>query len=395
MIQISPQIYWIGVNDRTSDLFESFWPLPEGVSYNSYLLVDERTVLFDTVKSNFSEEFIDNLRAGLDGRELDYLVVHHMEPDHSGSIPLIRELYPDVRIICTSKAEGMLKRFYGIDSNVKVIEDEGTLGVGERKLKFFETPFVHWPETMMSYVQSDGVLFPCDAFGGFSALDGGIFDDDIRNLSRYEDEILRYFSNIVGKYSATVQAALRKLEDIDIDVVAPSHGPIWRDQPETIVDLYGRWSRMEGDSGVTLIYGSMYGNTKKLMEEVARGVQSAGCVDLKVMDASRTHLSYLLSEAWKREGLLIGAPTYDGRIFPPVGNFIDILERKQLRNRVAGVFGSHGWAGGGVDRIKEAMDDLRWEVLQPVVDFGGRPTGEDLSRGRELGKKIGKTVMED
>lgn len=247
----------------------------------------------------------------------------------------------------------------------------------------------------MSYEPGDKILFSGDAFGSFGALNGGIFDDEAESIGYdLEDEILRYFSNIVGMYSSSVQSALGKLEGVDVEMVAPTHGPIWRTNPEKVIEIYDKWSSLESEPGVTLLYGFMYGNTKDMMEAVAEGVSSSGCRDIKVLDASRNHPSFLLSEAWRRKGLIVGAPTYDARIFPPVDQFLKIAKRKKLRDRIAGVFGSYGLSGGAAKRMKSFAEDRDWELVEPVADFRGNPSGEELNRGRELGKAVGEKVQE-
>ncbi len=391
MIEMKPDIYWVGVNDRTTDLFEAVWPIPEGISYNSYLIHDEKVALIDTVKSHFQAEFLEKIEEIVKVKEIDYIIINHMEPDHSGALPALRKLAPEVEIVGTAKTEEMLGDFYGITEGIKVIKQGDKIDLGGRTLKFFETPFIHWPETMMTYEQNDKILFSGDAFGGFGALDGGIFDDQT-DLD-YGSEILRYFSNIVGMYSTTVQAGLRKLGNTPINMVAPTHGPVWGSQPEVIIDLYDKWSRYEAQSGVTLIYGSMYGNTKQLMEGVARGIKTAGCENLKVLDASRIPLSYLLNEAWRNKGLIVGSPTYDSRIFPPVDHFVRLAKKKKLKERTVGIFGSYGWGGGAAGEIKSTAEDLGWELVEPIVQFKGKPTKADLENGEKLGETLAKKVV--
>ncbi len=393
MVEIGENVYWVGVNDRTTDLFESVWPLPNGVSYNSYIIDDDKKVLIDTVKKSFTNEYLKKIKNYIKPEEIDYIIVNHMEPDHSGSLPAIRRIASEATIIGTQKTKDLLESFYDIKDNVKAIDDEEELNIGDKTLKFYETPFVHWPETMMTHEINEKILFSGDAFGGFGALDGGIFDDQM-DLEFYDDQILRYFSNIIGMHSHSVQSALKKLGSVDIETVAPTHGLVWRNEPSTILEHYDKWSSMEGEKGVTIIYGSMYGNTREMMESVAKGVKSVGCKNFKVLDASRKNLSFLLKEAWRRKGLIIGSPTYDARIFPPVDQFMNIVQKKRLQNRVAGVFGSYGWSGGAVDKIKSSIEKLGWEVEEPTAGFNGFPDSEELERGEELGKKIGKRALE-
>ncbi len=389
--EITRKIDWIGVNDRTTDLFEDFWPLPEGISYNSYLIKDEENALIDGVKEGFTEDLIGEIGFDGDGLDLDYVVINHMEPDHSGSLRSVIRLAPDAEILCTEKAKSMLGGFYGITDNVRVVKTGDTVTLGSRGLEFIETPFVHWPETMMTYEKEDGVLFSGDGFGSFKALDGGIFDDEV-DVQEYSDETVRYFSNIIGAYSATVRAALAKLKGHEIEVVAPAHGLVWRSEPEKIIEQYSRLSNLESDPAVTLVYGSMYGFTERVMEAVASGARSVPGIDLKVIDAARTHPSFTLAESWKREGLIIGSPTYEARIFTPVEQFVNLATKKKLKERKVGFFGSYGWSGGSVRELNAAAENLNWEAVCDPVEFNGEANSEKLEEGFALGETVAQAV---
>ncbi|RLE33010.1 FprA family A-type flavoprotein [Candidatus Acetothermia bacterium] len=387
--EIRPGIFWVGINDRTTDLFEGVWPLPHGVSYNAYLVVGEKIALIDGAKAPFAGELLRNISEVVPPEKIDYLVVNHMEPDHSGSLPQLRRAASGAAVLATQNALPMLARFYGITEGVRAVSDGESLDLGGKTLRFFHIPFVHWPETMATYEETQKVLFSCDAFGGFRALDGVLFDDEV-DVAEYEDEALRYFSNIVGMQSKAVLRAIEKLADLAIEVIAPSHGLVWRKDPGHIVELYSRWARMEARPEVTIVFGSMYGFTARMAEAVARGIAEEG-VPVRVLDAGRVHVSFLIREAWKRKGLVIGAPTYDTGIFPPVEYFLRLLERKRLRDRVVGLFGSYGWKGGSVPKMRERVEALGWELVGEV-SFHGAPTPEDLARARELGRKVAERV---
>ena len=389
--EIKDGIYWVGVNDRKNDLFESYWPIPDGISYNSYLVKDEKTALIDGVKEGFTEEFLRKTKPLTDLEEVDYVVINHMEPDHTGVFPSLRRINPEITFVGTEKTREMLESFYGITDGVKVVESDDSLDLGSKTLEFVETPFVHWPETMMTYNREGGILFSGDGFGTYGALSGGIFDDEL-NLEKYSEEAIRYLSNIVGAYSATLQAALAKLKGLDIDVIAPTHGPIWRDDPQRIIDLYNKFSSGGANPGITIVHGSMYGFTEKVTEEVARGGRSTGLKDLEVLDSSRVHPSYLVSEAWKRRGLIIGSPTYESRAFPPVSNFLGLVEKKKLKDRVAGIYGSYGWGGGSAKEIKDTAETLNWNLVSSPVEFNGDPSEDQLESGFELGRKVAKSI---
>lgn len=274
---------------------------------------------------------------------------------------------------------------------MRAVSDGETLDLGGKTLVFHHIPFVHWPETMATYEATEKVLFPCDAFGGFRALDGAIFADEV-DFSLYEGEVLRYFSNIVGMQSQAVLRAIEKLKGVPIEVIAPSHGLIWRKNPETIVNLYARWARHEGEPGVAVVFGSMYGETRKMAEAVAQGIREAG-LPARVLDAGRVHVSFLIRDAWRFRGLVLGSPTYDTGIFPPIEYLLRLLERKRLKNRVVGIFGSYGWRGGARAKIEEKVRELGWELVGSV-EFCGAPAEEDLRRGRELGRAVAQRVRE-
>lgn len=389
--EIKDGIYWVGVNDRRNDLFESYWPIPDGISYNSYLIKDEKTALIDGVKGGFTEDYLRKVESLARIEDLDYVIVNHMEPDHTGVFPSLRRINPEVTFVGTEKARELLESFYGITRGVKVVETDDVLDLGSNTLEFVETPFVHWPETMMTYLPKEEALFSGDGFGTYGALDGGLFDDQL-DVEEYLDKAIRYLSNIVGAYSATLQSALAKLNDLDIEMIGPAHGPIWRENPEEIVELYDKYSSGGAEPGITIVYGSMYGFTEKITEKVALGARSGGLEDLEVLDASRIHPSYLLSEAWKSRGLVVGSPTYESRAFPPINNFLEVLEKKKLKDRIAGIFGSYGWGGGSVREIKDTAETLGWNLVTSPVEFNGKPSEEQLEDGFELGRKIAEEI---
>ena len=304
-VQIRPDVYWIGLNDRTTDLFEGIWPVTDaGVTYNSYLIRDRKNVIIDLAKGFKTDEYIEKIEAIVPLSEIDYIVVNHMEPDHTGAIRAFTRISPRLTILATEKAREMLAAFYGITENVRVVADGEELSLGRRTLKFVHAPFVHWPETMVTYDAADQILFSCDAFGGYGALPGTIFDDQCSDLVYYEREALRYFVNIVAKFSAPTLRAIEKLSGVPVSVIAPSHGLVWRRDPARIVELYRKWAELStggGETGVTLVYGSMYGNTEKMMNAVAQGISRAG-IPVEIFDAARTHVSFILPSLWTQRG---------------------------------------------------------------------------------------------
>lgn len=389
-IAIRPDVYWIGVNDRTTDLFEGLWPITQaGVSYNAYLVNDERKAIVDLAKSFKADEFLDQIAQVMDPATLDYIVVNHVEPDHTGVLRTLRRIAPQATILCSEKAQAMLEGFYQVTENVRVVADGETLSLGRHTLKFLSAPFIHWPETMMTYEPTRQVLFSGDAFGGYGALQGAIFDDECTDPDFYERESLRYYANIVSVFSRPVLKAIEKLGDVPVQVIAPSHGLIWRKDPGRIVELYRRWaSYATGDQelGVTLLYASMYGNSEEMMNAVAQGV-SGTSVPVEIFDVARIHSSYILPALWKHQGVLVGAPTYEGKLFPAMVHLLDMAERKGVRNRKAAYFGSYSWSGGGRKEFERLAEGLKWEVTD-TFEFRGGPTQEELEKGREFGARF-------
>jgi anaerobic nitric oxide reductase flavorubredoxin len=394
VIEVKPDIYWIGVDDRTTDLFEGLWPITkEGVSYNTYLINDDKRVIIDLAKSLKVDEFFDNINEVVDVASIDYVVINHMEPDHTGVIRTLRKIAPKVTLLGSEKTKGMLDSFYGISDNVQQLGDGEELQIGSKKLKFVYTPFVHWPETMMTYEVTNKILFSCDAFGGYGALGGSIFDDDCTDLKFYEEEALRYYVNIVAKFSRPVLNAITKLGNTKVDIIAPSHGRVWRKNPNRIVELYQKWAEYasgDTEAGVTLIYGSMYGNTETMMNAVAQGIAQSG-VPLQIFDAARTHVSYILPSLWTKRGVMVGAPTYEAGLFPPVASVLEMAAEKRIMNKKVARFGSYGWSGGAQKNFEKIIEPLKWELLDSF-EFTGVPTKDDLKRGVELGRRFGNAI---
>ncbi len=393
-VEIRPDVFWIGLNDRTTDLFEGIWPVShEGVTYNSYLLRDEKKVIIDLAKGFKTDEYFERIDSLVPLSEIDYIVVNHMEPDHTGAVRALVRIPRRLTIIATEKAREMLAAFYGITENVRVVGDGEELSIGARTLRFVHAPFVHWPETMVTYDATDRILFSCDAFGGYGALPGAIFDDQCADLTFYEREALRYYVNIVAKFSSPTLKAIDKLAGVPIDVIAPSHGLVWRRDPARIVELYRQWAQLAqggGEKGVTLVYGSMYGNTEKMMNAVAQGISRAG-LPVEIFDAARVHPSYILPALWTYRGVMVGAPTYEGALFPPVAQAIDMAALKRIVNKKAAIFGSYGWSKGGMAAFRRMVEPLKWDVTD-VLEFRGSPTTEQLLQGEELGERFAAAV---
>jgi anaerobic nitric oxide reductase flavorubredoxin len=393
--EIKPGVYWIGVNDRTTDLFEGLWPISrEGVSYNSYLVMAEKKAVIDLAKSSTADEYFAQLEEITDISQIDYVVVNHMEPDHSGLLRTFRRLAPHAVILGSAKTQEMLNGFFSIEDCVRVVADGEILPLGQKSLRFFSTPFVHWPETIMTYEVSQRILFSCDGFGGYGTISGGIYDDECGNLDFYEREALRYYSNIVANYSSRVLDAIAKLAAMPVDIVAPSHGLIWRRDPKRIIQLYKKWAEYASskrEPNITLVYGSMYGHTEKMMNAVAQGISQTG-IPLEIFDAARTHVSYILPSLWPREAVMVGAPTYEVKLFPPVAGVLNMAVNKRILGRKAAYFGSYGWSGGALKELKEIIEPAKWELWGDLV-FRGSPTKEDLWRGEDFGRNFAQFVQ--
>lgn len=395
-VKILDNLYYLGVNDRETNLFENMWPLPDGIAYNSYLITDEKTALLDTVKITKVDGFVDTLKDILGGRDLDYLVIHHMEPDHSGCVKTIMELYPNVTIVTNKKARAMMDDYFDIElDNYIEVKNGDVLDLGERKLNFVMTPMVHWPESMVSYESTDKVLFSQDIFGGYGSLNGTIFDDEM-NFEFFRDDIRRYYSNIVGKYSKQAARSLEKVKALDINIICPVHGIVWRTNPDLIVDEYIRLANQVNEEGVIIAYGSMYGNTEKMADYLARFIAEEGIKNVKVYDVSKTNASYILSDIWKYNGLVLGSCTYNNSVYPMMNQLMYTLKMNKLKNHVLGIFGSYGWSGGAVKELTEfASEGGTFEVAPTVVDAKGAMKEEDIENLRTLAKEIAEMVRKD
>ncbi len=371
--QVTPRVFWTGVNDRRKELFENIWPLPKGVSYNSYLIRDEKCVLMDTVENGSDASYLDWITETLEGRALDYLVVHHMELDHAGEIENLLNRYPEVKIIGNNKTFKVLQAYYGELPNLVEVKDGEELKIGYHTLKFVFTPWVHWPETMMTYEMTDGLLFSGDAFGMFGTLDGGVFDDQV-NFDVHESEMRRYYSNIVGKYSSMVQKALAKLSGVKVNTICPLHGLVWRSDPARVIGLYDRWSRQEAEDGVVVIYASMYGNTARMADYIAFKMAQQGVKKIQVFDVSKTHISYLINEIWNYKGVILGSCAYNTQMFPLMHQLTHELLCMGVKNKYLGIFGTYSWNGGGVRNLDLFAQEIGWERVAPSAEILGRPT---------------------
>ena len=395
MIEIKNNVYYVGVNDRNKAKFEGLWPLPEGVSYNSYLIVDDKVALIDTVDLAFFPQFLDNIREVIGDRPIDYIVINHMEPDHSGSMSLMRKYYPDVEVVGNKKSFNLLKGFYGPPFKEKEVKNGDEISLGKHNLKFFITPMVHWPETMMTLDLTDNILFSGDAFGCFGALNGGVLDDNI-NCDEFWLEMVRYYSNIVGKYGTPVQNALKKFNGVQLDYLCSTHGPVWHTHLQRVLNEYDRMSRYDTEEGVVICYGTMYGHTEAMAEVIAREVSNQGIKNVKVYNVSKTHHSYLIRDVFRYKALVVGAPTYNTGLYHEMEVFLSEIANRDIKNHVIGWFGSHGWASKAVSKIAEWNENhIKFEPVGVPVDMTQALDETSIEQCKALGKAIADRLKAD
>ena len=387
---ITNDIYYIGVNDRQKALFENLIPLPQGVSYNSYLILDEKTVLVDTVEVSFAEVFLDKLLSVLGDRSLDYLVINHMEPDHSGAIRTIRRMFPEIKIVGNARTFNMLEGFYGIHDGLLEVKDGDTLSLGKHTLRFFLTPMIHWPETMMTYDLLDKVIFTGDAFGAFGTLDGGVIDADME-IGNHLEEARRYFSNIAGKYGSAVQKALLKLKEVDIKTICPTHGPVWRDNVATILDMTDKLSRYEGEPGVVIVYGSMYGNTEQMAEAIAYGLSEEGEKNIVIYNVTKTDVSFIISDIFRYDRVVIGSPTYSNELFPDIASLLAKLETRDIKNRKFAYFGSSTWSNASIKLLAGFAERVKWDVVSVPIEIKQSLKEDKYEECIALGRLLAKS----
>lgn len=395
--EITNGIHYVGVNDRHKHIFEGLWPLPYGVSYNSYIIADEKIALVDTVEADFFTQYLDNIRSVIGDRPIDYIIVNHMEPDHSGSLTLIKKYYPNAKIVGNKKTFGMMQGFYRVgndaDGDTVEVKNGDTLQLGSHTLAFTLVPMVHWPETMVTLDTTANVLFSGDAFGCFGALNGAYIDAEM-NCDIYWDEMLRYYSNIVGKYGTPVQQALKKLAGVQMDYICSTHGPVWHEHIERVVGMYDRLSRYEGADGLVIAYASMYGNTERAAEVIARAASEAGVKNIIMHDVSRTHHSYIIADIFRYRALILGAPTYNNGLYPQMESLLSELAGRDMKNRLLGWFGSFSWAGKAMKTIGEWNETrLHFEPVGTPVEIKQSLDDATTRACEELGRAMGERLL--
>ena len=389
---IAENIFYVGVNDRQKELFENYLPLPEGVAYNSYLIIDEKVALIDTVDIAFVDVFFAKIDAILKGRVVDYLIVNHVEPDHAGSLGQLKQKYPNMQIVGNAKTFDMINGYFGINTQLHKVKEGDVLSLGKRTLTFYMAPMVHWPEVMVAYENQDKILFSADAFGTFGTVDGDYLDANI-NTDKYWDEMRRYYACIVGKFGVPTQNALKKLASLDIKTICTTHGPVWQKELSKVVGLYDKWSRYEPEEeGVVIAYGSMYGHTQQLTEAVAEGIVSGGVKNVVVYNVSKTDTSFILSDIFKYKALIIGSPTYMMGVYPLIEKLLAAIEHRGIKNRLYSCFGSFTWTGAAVKQLTSFAQTMNWELVGNPVENKQAVFAEKYQAAFELGQTMAEKL---
>mgnify|MGYP000345560543 CR=1 FL=1 len=362
--KLTDSLFWVGVNDRRIALFENVYPVPTGMSYNSYVLLDEKTALFDTVDASFTHDFLENVTAALKGRTLDYLIVNHMEPDHCASIADVIAAYPEAKIVCTAKAVGMMKQFFDfdVDSRAIPVKEGDTVSLGSHELTFVMAPMVHWPEVMVTYEKTEKILFSADAFGSFGAVDGNIFADEIDDKGAWLSEARRYYTNIVGKFGMSVQGLLKKAAGLEIRMICPLHSLVWRKDLDWLLEKYSRWSSYEPEEKTVLIaYASVYGHTEQAADAIAARLAERGVPNIAVNYLSKTHTSYILADAFRCSALVFASITYNNGIFCNMETLLHQIAAHNLQNRTVAFLENGSWAPVSVKHMTDTFASL-WNM---------------------------------
>lgn len=394
--KIKEDLIYVGGSDRRLSRFENLFPIPKGVSYNSYVLLDEKTVLFDTADESISRQYIENVVHALNGRPLDYMVVQHMEPDHCAMIDDMLRRYPEAKMVCSAKAVGMFAQFYGTDvaARALVVKEGDKLSTGEHTLHFVMAPMVHWPEVMVTYDEKDKILFSADAFGTFGALAGNIFDDEITFDTTWMNDARRYYANIVGKYGVQVQALLKKAASLDIEMICPLHGPIWRKDLGLLLEKYQKWSTYEPeDKTVMIAYATMYGNTENAANVLAGMLADKGVKNIAMYDVSETDVSELVAESFRCSHLVLAAPTYNSGIQPKMEAYLSDIKALNLQNRTVAVIDNGTWAATAGKQMIGTLEGMKnMTILENTISIKSALAENQLGALEALADELAKQV---
>ena len=394
--KVTDDLIYVGGSDRRLSRFENLFPIPKGVSYNSYVLLDEKTVLFDTADESISRQYIENVVHALNGRPLDYMVVQHMEPDHCAMIDDMLRRYPEAKMVCSAKAVGMFAQFYGTDvaARALVVKEGDKLSTGEHTLHFVMAPMVHWPEVMVTYDEKDKILFSADAFGTFGALAGNIFNDEITFDTTWMNDARRYYTNIVGKYGVQVQALLKKAASLDIEMICPLHGPIWRKDLGLLLEKYQKWSTYEPeDKTVMIASATMYGNTENAANVLAGMLADKGVKNIAMYDVSETDVSELVAESFRCSHLVLAAPTYNSRIQPKMEAYLSDIKALNLQNRTVAVIDNGTWAATAGKQMIGMLEGMKnMTILENTISIKSALAENQLGALEALADELAKQV---
>lgn len=389
---IQQDIFRIGTNDRKKVLFENNWPLPKGICYNSYFIDDREPALLDTVEFGSCIHYMDEVGELLHGRDLSYLIINHMEPDHAGMIADIVKSYPRVKIAGNARTLSLLEAYFGIHDRLMEVKEGSSLNLGKHNLHFIPTPMLHWPESMFSYESTQQILFSADAFGSFGCLEGGIFDFQT-DFSLYEDEMLRYFANILGKYSVVAQRTLAKLAPYPVRIICPLHGPVWKEHPERALALYDKWSHHKAERGLVIAFASMYGNTEEMADTLAVGIADKGLGPIRMYDVSKTHVSFILRDIWKYRGVVLASCSYNGGMHPMMQQLCHELTIAAPKNKILALLGSYSWSGGGLRSLQAFAKEIGWSLIDTQPEISGALTGQKSAILNRLSCQIAEKLL--
>ncbi|MCR8463123.1 MAG: FprA family A-type flavoprotein [Candidatus Korarchaeota archaeon] len=390
--KIAENVYYVGLDDNITEFFEGIWPLPYGVSYNTYLIEDNEVALIEPgVKKELAAKYLDELETAVSLPEIDYIIVNHNEPDHSGTLPLLYRL-TKAKIIASKFGVNLIRSFYNISERVTSVGSGDSLKLGKTELKFITIPGVHWPDSMITYETNNKILFSSDVFGTFGSLRGCVFDSEL-DLAFYIEEAKRYFVNIIGKYAESAARALEGLKNIKIEIIAPAHGPVWKEYIDSIMNLYRNLASRVSRNKITIIYGTMYGFTEELAMYIASRLAEKG-FEVEVFNGVTEHPSFTISSIWDSKVVIIGSPTYDNDAFLPILTHVIYIRSKLIKDKKYAIFGSFGWSGKGYKKIQEILAELGWKLIEPIVEFQGRTTAEVKGKADELVNNIIREVGE-
>lgn len=391
--KIKDDLYYIGASDRRLAQFENMMPVPRGVSYNSYVLMDEKTALLDTADNAVGAQFLENLQGTLAGRPLDYIIVHHVEPDHLALLEEVLLRHPQAVVVCSAMAGKFIQQFFphGLQVNIQTVKEGDTLNTGRHTLAFVTAQMVHWPEVVVSYESEYGILFSADAFGTFGALGGNLYADEVNFDRDWIDEARRYYTNIVGKYGIQVQTLLKKAANLDIKMICPLHGPVWRQDIGYFIEKHDLWSRYEPEQkAAVVIYGSMYGHTESAATVVANKLGEKGFRDVRMYDVAATHVSYLVSETFRCSHIVLVAPTYNGGLYPPMENYLLDLKAHFLTGRTFGIVENGTWAPVAAKEIQKIFSEMKPNtIVEPIVTLKSAMKEEQMGQVDQLVEALG------